>query len=260
MNQNKLGSFDRFGYSWERFSKITSDQLNQFEGWTALIPKASWAGKSVLDVGCGAGRNSYCILINGAESCTSIDLDDRSLSKAKANLSVFNNSTIINLSIYESTFINKFDIAVCIGVLHHLSNPKFALQKMHQAVKEGGTVLIWVYGCDNLNWYIKILNPLRKYLFSRLPLPIVYFLAYIPSSILYFYTRLVNPKIGYLKNLKSYKFNHIHHILFDQMIPIIANYWTGNEVINLLEDCGLSNIKMINVNDVSWCAMGTKDN
>ena len=44
------------------------------------------------------------------------------------------------------------------------------------------------------------------------------------------------------------------------MIPIIANYWTGNEVMNLLEDCGLSNIKIINVNDVSWCAVGTKKN
>lgn len=258
MDQNKLGSYDRFGYSWDRFSDITQDQLDQFDGWTSLVPKSSWHGKNVLDVGCGAGRNSFAILSNCALSCTSIDLDQRSLSRAKQNLAGFTNSRVMKLSIYESNFVNVFDIAVCIGVLHHLSNPKLALQKMCDSVKSGGLVLIWVYGSENLHWYIKIMDPLRKYFFSRIWLPFVYFLAVFPTIFLYIFTRLFKSNISYLQKMKLYKFKHIHHILFDQMIPLIANYWTEAEVIDLLKNAGLVNIRVSSVHDVSWCAIGTK--
>jgi hypothetical protein len=53
------GSADRFGYSWQHFNELTEDQKEQFRRWTALLGEAAWQGRTFLDAGSGAGRNSY---------------------------------------------------------------------------------------------------------------------------------------------------------------------------------------------------------
>ena len=256
--EDHRGSPDRFGYSWEHFHELTREQERQFQLWTSHLSPRDWKGKTFLDAGCGAGRNSYWAMSYGAASCLSIDLDERSLAAARRNLEKYPSAEVHRCSIYEIPYQDRFDIVFSIGVIHHLSDPALAVRKLTQAAKPGGRVLVWVYGYENLEFYVNVLNPLRKVMFSWLPLGLVRFLAYLPAGLLWAMLRLGYAPLAYMKLLRTFSFRHIHHICFDQMLPRIAFYWRKDEAIALLEQAGLEHIKTDWVNEVSWSVIGTK--
>jgi len=258
-HKDEMGSPDRFGYSWNRFSDLTPEQERQFRLWTVhLSPDRDWKGKDFLDAGCGAGRNSYWAMSYGARSCVAIDLDDRSLDAARRNLAEFSTAEVRKCSIYAIPFKDQFDIAFSIGVVHHLDDPALAVRMLAEAVRPGGYVLVWVYGYENLAFFVNVLNPVRKLFFSWMPLALVSALAYLPAGFLWILLRLGFTPLEYLRLLKTFSFKHLHHICFDQMLPKIANYWRKSEAIALLEQAGLRDVKAESVNDVSWSVIGTK--
>lgn len=253
------GSPERFGYSWSYFNEITPDQEEQFRRWTChLDPAKDWTGKRFLDAGCGMGRNSYWAMSYGAASGLAIDVDDRSLTAARRNLRSYPGVEVQFRSVYDLDIEDTFDIAFSIGVLHHLEHPELALVKMRDAVKPGGRVLIWVYGRENMELYVKVLNPLRKVFFSRIPLALVRLLAYAPAGLLWLFLRLGLGGIEYLDLLRGFPFRHLHAVVFDQMLPRIANYWRREEVLALMEGSGLDDLRIEWVNQMSWSAIGTK--
>ncbi|NQV57931.1 MAG: class I SAM-dependent methyltransferase [Rhodospirillales bacterium] len=253
------GSPDRFGYSWDAFSDLSPEQEEQFRRWTCLLnPATDWTEKKFLDVGCGAGRNSVWAMKFGATGGMAIDVDDRSLASARRNLAPFSSVEVAFKSIYELDRPEEFDIAFSIGVIHHLAEPELAIQKMRDAVKPGGCVLIWVYGRENMGLYLAILNPLRQAIFSWLPMPLLRIFAYAPASLLWLLLRIGLRRLEYFKLLRNFPFRHLLHIMLDQMLPKIANYWRRDEVRALMEQAGLTDIKLADVNEMSWCAVGVK--
>jgi len=129
---------------------------------------------------------------------------------------------------------------------------------MIDAVKPGGLVFIWIYGYENNDWIVKYFNPLRNLLFCRLPLPLVYTLSLPLTAILWLILRFGLGKIEYFKFLRQFSFRHIRAIVYDQMIPKIANYYKKDEAFNLLNDAGLKDVKIRWVNQMSWTVMGYK--
>jgi hypothetical protein len=129
---------------------------------------------------------------------------------------------------------------------------------MFRALKPGGRLAIWVYGYENNEWIVRYFNPLRKALFSRLPISFVHHLSLYPTMLLWLILRLGLFRIEYMKLLRQFDFPHIRSIVFDQMLPKIANYWKKDEVERLLAEAGLTNIQLQQVNEMSWAAIGTK--
>lgn len=252
------GSPDRFGYEWNLYSEIRPLYEEQFRRWLPFFSRGDWAGKKFLDVGCGMGRNSYWPLKDGALLGVSIDVDEGSLNSAMRNLEGFKNSQVIRMSAYDIEYRDEFDIAFSIGVIHHLENPLNAIRAMRDSVVFGGKVAIWVYGLQNNQWLLRFLNPLRKTFFSKLPIGFVHHLSIYPAMILYPSLKVFNFKLEYLKLLSQFDFKHLRSIVFDQMLPEIANYWTQEEVRQLLMDAGLKNIVVEDVNGMSWAAIGEK--
>ena len=248
----KLGTPERFGYAWNIASKINKINEIQFLNWTKVIKnKNFWAGKKILDAGCGIGRNTYWPMSYGAESATAFDLDDRTLNAAKHNLKQYKNVSIKKLSIYDILYKNEFDISFSIGVVHHLEFPEKAIDKLVQATKPGGNVLVWLYGYENMKIYVHVLNPIRKILFSKAPLPIVRLISYIPTLLLYLYIHLGITKLEYFKLLKKLSFTQIQQIIFDQMLPKTAKYYKKDEALELLNHKDLYNQKIEWVNQCS---------
>ena len=255
----KLGSPERFGYAWGIASKIEDINEVQFLNWTKTIKnKSYWKNKSFLDVGCGIGRNTYWPMTYGAKSSVSFDMDDRTLEAATRNLKKFNSVKIKKMSIYDLPYKNKFDISFSIGVVHHLEFPDLAINKMIQATKPGGQVLLWLYGYENMEIYIKFLNPIRKLLFSKAPLSLVRFLSFIPSFFLYLYVNSGIPKLEYFKLLSKLRYTQIQQIVFDQMLPKTAKYYKKAEALKLISKPELENIKIEWVNECSWVVMADK--
>ena len=108
------------------------------------------SNKKILDAGTGTGHR----LINTAKNFQNntfigVDLSNKSLKIAK-RLCKDNNLTNIEFRITnimeELTELGKFDLILCMGVLHHLSNPKKGLNNLINILKENGIIFLYLYG------------------------------------------------------------------------------------------------------------------
>jgi hypothetical protein len=129
---------------------------------------------------------------------------------------------------------------------------------MAQTVKPGGRVLIWVYGQECNRWLVTFLNPLRRALFSRLPISFVHHLSLYPTAILRLALRIGLRPNEYFKLLARFGFAHLRSIVFDQMLPRIAHYWPREKVAELMTQAGLEDVRIRAVNQMSWSAIGTR--
>src|SRR3954452_10967709 len=252
------GSPDRFGWEWKTYAEIMPEYEEQFRRWTVHLQPEDWAGKSFLDVGCGMGRNSFWPMSYGAREGVAADVDERSLTSARRNLAHLSNLQVMQCSAYDLPFDGRFDIAFSIGVIHHLEFPEIALARMVRAVRPGGQVLIWVYGRENIRWLVSVLNPLRKALFSRLPVGVTHHLSLYPAVLLWLLLRAGLQPIEYFRLLARFEFRHLRSIVFDQMLPRIAFYWSQDEVWQLMQRAGLVDVRLAWVNQMSWSAIGTR--
>jgi hypothetical protein len=127
-----------------------------------------------------------------------------------------------------------------------------------RAVRPGGQVMIWVYGKENNRWLISVLNPLRKALFSKLPIRLTHHLSLYPAALLWLLLRAGVRPIEYFRLLARFDFAHLRSIVFDQMLPRIAFYWSRDEVLALMQGVGLTDVRLEWVNQMSWSAIGTR--
>lgn len=254
-----MGSSDRFGYEWNRYSHLERRYEDQFRNWTHPLTQADFSQRTVLDAGCGMGRNSYWPLVYGAQQVTAFDFDERSVRSARRALSSFPNADVQFGSIYDITWQDEFDLALCIGVIHHLHAPVVALSNLVRALKTEGTLLIWVYSFEGNEWIPRLVDPARKAVTSKLSPGLVHGMSYLCSIPLFAVVRLLRGPTPYLRQLSSFSFRHVHSIVFDQLIPEIACYWRKDQVEALAEELPLSSFEVYQPpNGNGWILRGTK--
>jgi SAM-dependent methyltransferase len=200
----------------------------------------------------------YWPMTYGARGGLAVDVDDRTLLRARKNLARFPGMEVRNQSIYEIMEAETFDIAFSIGVIHHLADPDAAVLRLARAVRPGGRVLVWLYGRENNGWIVRLFNPLRHALFSRLPLGLVHMLSWPLTLALWCALRIGWPCGAYFKLIRGFSFDHLRAIVFDHMIPRIAHYYTKADAEALLARAGLTEIRCTWVNENSWSVTGVK--
>jgi hypothetical protein len=109
-----------------------------------------------------------------------------------------------------------------------------------------------------MGWLTQYFDPVRKALFSRMPLRLVYHLSLYPTVLLWLALRLGLSRIEYYRLLRRFSFAHLRAIVFDQMIPRIAHYWPRGKVEALMTGAGLEDVRVAHVNEMSWSAAGRK--
>lgn len=253
-----MSSSERFGFEWNKYRQIYQTQYeNQFLNWVWPLQPSFFKYKIILDAGCGMGRNSFWCLEWGAERLVAFDKDKRSVSAAKENLKKFKQAEVLLADIYELPWQNEFDFVFSIGVIHHLKEPQLAIAQLKKALKPGGEILLWVYGRSGFENYVKILDPVRKKITSKLPPALLHLLVYFISLPLYTYIKIFNPPKPYFQQLRNFKFSHLHSIVFDQLLPEIANYYTKDEAEKLL--FGFTKVSVFQPpNKNGWIVRGRK--
>ena len=153
-----------FGLQWKNFAKT---QLDSFSGTNISkerlerclgFPIEQLKGKTLLEVGSGAGRFTELLIKGGAE-VHSVDLS-AAVEVNKENMGNAANYSIAQASVYELPFAKEsFDIVVCLGVIQHTPSSEKTIETLYQMVKPGGLLVIDHY-IWRINYYF---NPATYY-------------------------------------------------------------------------------------------------
>ena len=116
--------------------------------------------KNILDAGTGSGHRITNVA-NFYKKCNflGIDVSKKSLQIAKQLIKQkkISNLKLKNINLMnEFSEIGKFDIILCMGVLHHLSNPIKGLKNIKNVLEKDGIIFLYLYG--KLGGHNRMLN------------------------------------------------------------------------------------------------------
>jgi 2-polyprenyl-3-methyl-5-hydroxy-6-metoxy-1,4-benzoquinol methylase len=117
------------------------------ENWIPGIISKYFTNKEILEIGCGAGVDSYNISFV-AKHLVALEPSKSSIKLAKKYSADRNNVTFVNDRVENINKIFKkkeFDIVYCYGVLHHVINTEKAIRDIHNLLKEDGLAIIMIY-------------------------------------------------------------------------------------------------------------------
>ena len=169
--------------------------------WTDEFMENIKKNSTVLDIGCGTGRN---LMYKGINTI-GIDISIKQLNNCE--------SPVINCDMYELPFRDKiFDNIIIIASFHHLSTTERrhrALLEMKRTIKSGGQILLSVW---SINQPLKTRRKFTSY----------------GDTIVNWRTI---PRYYYIFEINELK------ILLSQYFTIVKHYWdTGNEIFTLIKD------------------------
>jgi SAM-dependent methyltransferase len=262
---------DGFGYEWthESASVLRQHDEEQFLDWVKPLRLEDFHGKVVLDAGCGMGRWAACVARAGAKDVICMDLS-ASVNAARANLRSFPNAHVVQGDIFRPPLRRAFDVAYSIGVLHHTPDPEGAFDHVVSRVVPGGRIFAWVYGRENNGWIVRVIDPIRKGVTSRLPRPILWIVSTVLAALLQSFlhvafrrspdgsigARLPLPYRTYLSWMARYDFRHNRAIVFDHLVPRLAFYIPGDEFRAWFGKRGMDGATITSRNGNSWRGLG----
>jgi 2-polyprenyl-3-methyl-5-hydroxy-6-metoxy-1,4-benzoquinol methylase len=123
-----------------------------------------WAGKRVLEIGCGIGTDTINFARHGAR-VTAVDLSDESLNLARRRAEVYGVADRIRFCqadaerLSESVPVEPYDLIYSFGVIHHTPHPGAVLDQIRRYVTPQSVVKIMVY--NRRSW--KVLGIMLTY-------------------------------------------------------------------------------------------------
>jgi SAM-dependent methyltransferase len=217
--------------------------------------------KVIAEIGIGSGRIIKNLQSYNPKNIYAIE-PSRAIQIAKKNLSKHNNIKFIKIKCENIHFKKKFDFIFSLGVIHHIPNSVKACKKIHNALKENGSFIMWLYAYEGNELYLKIFANFRK-ITIKLNDRILRLICYVLNLFLYFYIFICNffelPMKQYLfKVFKKCSFEKRNYIIFDQLNPSYAKYYTKKDVKSLLEKSGFKKYKIFYRHKYSWTIIANK--
>jgi SAM-dependent methyltransferase len=122
-----------------------------------LVAFDAWRGRSVLEVGCGAGVDLARFAKGGATVC-GVDLTASAIALARANFDQQGLTGRFEVADGERLPFDDqtFDLVYAHGVVQYTANPQQLVNECHRVLKSGGQAIFQVY--NRVSW----LNALSK--------------------------------------------------------------------------------------------------
>jgi len=266
MNTKEISkeTIKRFSKQWLRYRNNDGfyGSLKLFEDIISpLLRMEELKGLNVCEIGSGTGRIVKMLLDAGVKSVIAIEPSD-SYYVLIENLKDYKNVRFVK---GDGTCVSQFedlDMIFSIGVIHHIPEPNAVIKAAYKALKKGGRIFLWVYAREGNESYLKIIKFLRK-ITTKLPDFILVSIVEVLYWFSLFYGKLIRifklPLADYFLNV----FNKMSPskkrlIIYDQLNPSYAKYYTKDEIINLLSICKFTNIKTHHRHNYSWAVIAQK--
>ena len=145
---------ESFDYQWRRLPEGTGmpsdavffDQIPQMILERTDLSKGWFAGKRVLDAGCGTGRWTHGLVTLGAR-VTAVEQSEAGLREAKSLVGDTDNVQWLQRDLLDLDLAaHSFDLVWCFGVAHHTENPIRVMKNLIQTVAPGGYLFMMLYG------------------------------------------------------------------------------------------------------------------
>lgn len=265
---------DSFGSEWKRFSRF-SDSAIEIAGaeYFDIVPEDILARVGhALDAGCGSGRWSR-YLSTRVGFVESIDPSEAVFSASELNRDR-PNVRVTRASVDNVPFADgSFDLAICLGVVHHLPNPTLALRRVVQKVRPGGHVLAYAYydldQRGSLYRGLFLLADGMRRIISRLPAPIkgwvcdvLAFSIYLPLIALSRTVTLLSGRRDAAEQLpltyyQNKSLQDIRTDALDRFGTAVERRFTRAEFVAMMKAAGLSDI-VVSAHVPFWHAFGRR--
>ncbi|MDX2031255.1 MAG: methyltransferase domain-containing protein [Blastocatellia bacterium] len=142
--------YDRFPYP---SPEMGTKKLKELSNLLTIFSRETgfdFRGKRVLDAGTGTGhRLLEAARVMKETSFLAVDVSDRPLAIARATAEA---EGIGNVEfrpfdlMAETADLGRFDVVLCMGVLHHLADPQRGLRNLVRHLSDEGILFLYVYG------------------------------------------------------------------------------------------------------------------
>ena len=252
----KQQTADSFAYEWSHFGQPRSEWDRNFREYLQPHSPEQLRGRTVIDVGAGSGRHSRQASYHGAQ-VVAVDLG-RSIDVARINLppDVLTVQADAERLPFEP---GTFDLAMSIGVLHHLPDPVRGLRQLARLAKPGGHVHVYLYWVPEL-WAHRALLRLvtaARVVTVRMPHRLLHALCYPLSAFLNVtavmpYRALRARPRGRalaswfpLKTYADYPFGVLVNDQFDRFSAPLEHRFTRRQVMTILSEAGLEDVTVL---------------
>lgn len=277
LSSETQNTVDGFGFEWLKFDQQIQETYMtnkvHFLDFIYPITEGFFDGKVVLDAGCGMGRFLKLGAEFGSAQIIGVDLS-QSVEAAYQNTRHLKNAHVVQADIFALPFPNIFDFIFSIGVLHHLESPGKGFSQLVKLLKKNGRISVWVYSEENNRW-IAALTPVRKYVTSHLPKPVLLGISHLIGVFLYLVLQLVYKPVNqtnlgrkikrflpyndYFYYSSQYSYPSLVSIVFDHLVPELATYISQEELNEWFVNENLNSVSITSRNNMSWRAQGTRD-
>ena len=253
-----------FGEQWLRYSdnegyygslELFSDILSPF-----LTPDEI-RDYRVAEIGSGTGRIVNMLLEAGVKHVIAIEPSD-AFEVLCHNIQQREKVTCLKITGDKLPPYGDLDYIFSIGVLHHVSDPKPAVEAAYRALRPGGRFLVWLYGREGNGLYLAFIRPLRD-ITKRLPHFMLASFVEITYWPLVLYVKFCHslplPLSGYLRSVfEKMSPGKRRLIIYDQLNPSYAKYYTRREAEKLLIEGRFINVRSHHRHGYSWTVIGAK--
>ena len=260
----KKSTLRSFSYQWNTFSEMYVHWEENFRSYfQPLVEPEDFAGKLVLDAGCGFGRHAFYAGRFGAE-VVAMDLSE-AVDTAYANTLELHDVHVVQADIYRPPLRCAFDLIYCVGVIQHLPAPREGFMSLARFLNEGGSQFVWVYG--KRSGLYRLVDLMRK-VTTRMPLRSLYGVTYLLNlaSFLAFSLpyKLLRRLPGTRALAASWPFTRYadlplrvgHADWFDRLSVPSTVYFTRSEVEAWYAEAGLADVEVSSRDAIGWRALG----
>lgn len=140
-----------FGSEWKAFNYLDSEQLEevreQFAAYVRPLPEQLFAGDNLViaDFGAGSGRWAH-FLLEYAHQLWLVEPGKDSFSILQQRFGENEKVHLLNETVSENTVPEEsLDLAVSLGVLHHVPDTGLGVRDIFKKIKPGGYFLCYLY-------------------------------------------------------------------------------------------------------------------